>query len=166
MTRYIGIDPSTKTGLCEIDQNGNVINALEITSDKKDIKRYMDIAEKVVHELDFDSKVFIEGFSYQSKGKAVSTQYGIGYAIRYELEDEYIQYTEIAPTSLKKFATGKGNTKKEDMILPIYKRWGYENDSDNIRDAFILAQIGRYLDGHGEPTKFQSEVLTKIQKGD
>jgi crossover junction endodeoxyribonuclease RuvC len=48
------------------------------------------------------------------------------------------------------------------MVLPIYKRWGFEHSGDNVRDAFVLAQIVRALNGQVELAKFQKESLNKI----
>src|SRR5690606_23341542 len=136
---YIGIDPSTKTGLVIMDEDGTVLHQEEIkTVSKTDPMRMIEISNAIRPKLEHDDKVLIEGFSYGSKGKGVSTQYGIGWILRIDLFEMGIGYAEIPPTTLKKFATGKGNVKKEDMILPIYKRYGFENDSDNIRDAYIL----------------------------
>lgn len=160
MANYIGIDPSTKTGLIVMSDSGIVIYEQEITTkEKRDPQRFINIASSLMDKVNHDDKVIIEGFSYGSKGKGVSTQYGIGWTIRTALIESGINYTEVSPNTLKKFATGKGNVKKEDMILPIYKRWGYENDSDNIRDAYVLAQIGRALDDKGEFTKAQLDCL-------
>jgi crossover junction endodeoxyribonuclease RuvC len=165
MVRYIGIDPSTKTGFVILTEHGRVLESREIkTRVESDPQRFMIISDEIAQEVQEGDKVVIEGFSYGSKGKGVSTQYGIGWTIRTDLVTNKIPYIEVPPTTLKKFATGKGNVKKEDMILPIYKRWGYENDSDNIRDAFILAQIGRALDGLGEPTKAQMDCIKGLAK--
>ena len=127
-------------------------------------QRFIDIAEEMMYHIIPDDKILIEGFSYGSKGRGVSTQYGIGWAVRIAFHKNDIPYTEITPSGLKKFATGKGNTKKENMILPIFKKWQYEHDSDNVRDAFVLAQIGRYLDGLETPTKYQEDVLKAVRK--
>ncbi len=109
-----------------------------------------------------NDKVVIEGFSYGSKGQGVSIQYGIGWILRYTLYKNNIDFIEVSPNTLKKFATGKGNAKKENMILPIYKRYGFEDDSDNIRDAYVLAQIARALSDKGTHTKAQLDCLKGI----
>lgn len=74
-------------------------------------------------------------------------------------------YIEIAPTQLKKFASGKGNTKKDELAVHIFKRWGFEHPSDNVRDAFVLAQIAFTMQGHiaVQLTKAQSEVIQAIK---
>jgi crossover junction endodeoxyribonuclease RuvC len=162
LMRFVGIDPSTKTGLVILEDN-KVHTAIEITSkEKRDPHRFMDIAQTVMKYVTEHDVICIEGFSYNSKGSAVSVQYGIGWLLRSELIRAGFNYYDVSPTVVKKFATGKGNTKKEEMVLPIYKRWGFEHRSDNVRDAFVLAQIARALNGQVELTKFQKEALNKI----
>lgn len=160
---YIGIDPSTKTGLVVLDKQGNIMHQKEITSNiKTDPARFVDITENAMKHIKEGDRVVLEGFSYGSKGRGVSTQYGIGWTIRTALYHKDIDYIEVTPGGLKKFATGKGNTSKDNMILPIFKRWGFEHDSDNVRDAYVLAQIGRTIDGHEKTTKYQREVIKAI----
>ncbi len=133
---------------------------MEITTKvKQDPHRFMDIANQVEDQLEPGDKVFIEGFAYGAKGKGVSTQYGVGWAIRTKVIENDMEYTEISPGALKKFASGKGNTKKDELVLPIYKKWGFESNSDNVRDAYVLARIGMALDGLEETTKYQEEVI-------
>jgi crossover junction endodeoxyribonuclease RuvC len=161
--RYVGIDPSTKTGLVVLNESGEVLHKEEITSKMEgDPKRFMDLTAKIMLRLKYDDVICIEGFSYGSKGRGVSTQYGIGWLIRAELIRNGYSYREVAPSGLKKYATGKGVGKKEDMVLPLYKRWGFEHKSDNVRDAYVLAQIARGLEGAAELTAFQKEVLKKV----
>jgi crossover junction endodeoxyribonuclease RuvC len=161
--RYVGIDPSSKTGLAIIDKQGNIINAADVTTKvKEDPQRFSDIAEKIIDELQPNDRIAIEGFSYGSKGKGVSFQYGLGWIIRHLLLERGYEYTEVPPTSVKKFATGKGNTKKDEMVLPIYKKWGFEHTSDNVRDAFVLAQMAKGIYDSSNLTEYQKEALKKV----
>ena len=48
---------------------------------------------------------------------------------------------QIPPMTLKKFASGKGTSKKQEMLLQIYKRYGVEFLDDNAADAYGLARI-------------------------
>lgn len=48
---------------------------------------------------------------------------------------------KIPPMTLKKYASGKGNSKKQEMLLQIYKRWGIEFNDDNAADAYALARM-------------------------
>ena len=128
---------------------------------KEDPQRFMDLSDGIIKQLERDDVICLEGFSYGSKGQGVSTQYGIGWIIRVGLIKSGFTYTEIAPSALKKFASGKGNTKKDELVLPIYKRWNFEHSSDNVHDAFVLARIAQALHDDVELTAFQEEVLKK-----
>jgi hypothetical protein len=48
---------------------------------------------------------------------------------------------QVPPMTLKKYATGKGTSKKQEMLLQIYKRWGVEFNDDNAADAYALARL-------------------------
>lgn len=162
--RYVGIDPSTKTGLTVLDERGDVLQAKEVTSKHtKDPERFVDITEQIMHHIKEGDKVALEGFAYGAKGRGVSTQYGIGWIIRTALYYADVDYLEVTPSQLKKFATGKGNSSKDNMILPIYKQWQFESDSDNIRDAFVLSQMGRAHSGIGKITSYQRQVIEGLE---
>lgn len=170
--RFVGIDPSTKTGVVVLDEHGNVLHAKEYSvpmvsgDDELQIHRVLHLSSVIRKGLDGvcdlkDSFICIEMPPYHAQGNAVSLLYGIAYALRLLLP----RYTNINVTALKKFATGKGNTKKDDLAVHIFKRWGFEHPSDNVRDAYVLAQIARALystvDGLIAP---QREVIEAIRK--
>ena len=48
---------------------------------------------------------------------------------------------QIAPMTLKKYAAGKGNAKKQEMLMQIFKRWGIEFNDDNAADSYALARL-------------------------
>lgn len=48
---------------------------------------------------------------------------------------------QIPPMTLKKYAAGKGNAKKQEMLMQIYKRWGLEFNDDNAADSYALARL-------------------------
>lgn len=140
--RYVGIDPSTKTGFVAIDEFGNVLRAKELTGiGKEDPKRIATLVQEIVTHIKPGDMIGIEGFSYNSQGRGVGFQFGLGYAIRIALYSRNFDYTEITPGQLKKFATGSGNTAKAEMPTPIEKNWGYSHPSDNVLDAFVLARV-------------------------
>jgi len=77
-----------------------------------------------------------------------------------------IPFVLVAPTSLKKFATGSGASKKDVMLMEVFKRWGVTILDDNICDAYALAQVGlALLEGNSKnTTKIQKEVINLIKK--
>jgi crossover junction endodeoxyribonuclease RuvC len=158
--RFIGIDPSLRTGFVALSPYGEVIEMKEIERDGDDPARMSDLIQAVVdavHDTDF---VAIEGFGYASqKGFLLG---GIGWGIRIELYRRGIPYVDVAPSLLKKFTGAKGNASKERIAVEVYKRWGFEHDSNNVTDAYVLAQIARARGTEIKLTKFQKDVLDKI----
>jgi Holliday junction resolvasome RuvABC endonuclease subunit len=65
----------------------------------------------------------------------------------------------IPPMTLKKFATGKGNSKKQEMLLQIFKRWGVEFNDDNAADAYAL---GRLASGNSI-TEVEKAVVEQVK---
>lgn len=74
----------------------------------------------------------------------------------------------VPPTSLKKFVTGKGNAKKNEMLLGVYKKWGQSFADDNQADAFALEMFGlAYLDVQnnvGGYLKYETEAIEAVRK--
>lgn len=165
---YVGIDPSTKTGLVVIDKEGNVLQAGELRSEyKDDPRRMLDLAKKLRKHLTKYSVVCIENWSYNSSGRGVSVQYGIGWAFRFVLFEQSIPYAEIAPTSAKKFATGSGRANKQDIINAAEDKFGFATKSDNVADAFFMAHIARAMDNKevfDSLTNYQKEVVLTLLK--
>lgn len=58
-----------------------------------------------------------------------------------KLEENLRTPLVVPPMTLKKYATGKGTAKKQEMLLQIYKRWGVEFNDDNAADAYALARL-------------------------
>jgi len=67
----------------------------------------------------------------------------------------------VASTTLKKFATGKGNSPKQAMLLGVYKKWGFETDDDNLADAFALSRLAATLRS-GSDTKYEDECVKVV----
>lgn len=167
--RYVGLDLSTKTGLVILDESGQVVKAEEITTkEKNDPQRMIILTEKIMSNLKDDDVIAIEGFSYGSRGRGVSFQFGYGYAVRIALFTANKPFLIVTPSQVKKYATGKGNSSKDNMILPMFKKWGFEHDSDNVRDAYVLAKIAFDLktDKEIELKKYESEILTDLRKNE
>ncbi|GKU79806.1 hypothetical protein [Paenibacillus sp. L3-i20] len=162
--RFIGLDPSTRTGFVALDVDGNVIVAKEIEGEgKTDPKRMATQIDSIISHIKHDDIICIEGFGFASQ-QAIQLG-GIGWGIRMALFRCNIPFIEASPSQLKKFATGKGNTPKDGMAVPIYKRWGFENKSNNVTDAFVLAQIAFTLKSNMaiQINQTQQEVVQAIK---
>lgn len=92
-------------------------------------------------------KIFIEGFSYGSRGSSLFEIAGIGYILRKEIIDAGFSYYDVPPTTLKMFTCLNGAAKKDMMLLSCYKKYGQDNvklKDDNQVDAYCLARFGEF----------------------
>lgn len=148
---YIGIDPSlTGTGIVVLDEQGNVLDK-DLISTKASHKiedRLQTIWNRLKYIIwDFAGKpvpycdIAVEGLSFGSKSASMLELAGLHYLIRYMIDREFCGVRHVVPPqTLKKFVCGKGNVKKEQMLLQTYKRWGLEFQDNNICDAYCLAR--------------------------
>lgn len=172
--KILGLDLSlTGTGWV-LDDNLTLTSGL-IDTDKMEGLDRMDhilknIMNLIVHPngwLSSDFLVVVEDFSFASKGASLFQIAGLGYLIRHWLWTEEIPYKLVAPTMLKKFASGTGNCDKNVILKEIYKRWGADINDDNIGDAYVLSRIGRAQAGWDEAntlTAFQAAVMLQLEK--
>lgn len=93
--------------------------------------------------------VALEGFSYGSKGSSVDQIYGLGWYVRLGFRALGLPYALVPPSSLKQYATGKGNATKPDMRVALLQRFDVDERDDNIVDARWLRAMA--LDAYGEP---------------
>ena len=142
---FVGIDPSlTGTGVCVIDRDAGVETEKLITTTPKLTieQRY----EKIMTELSFVWKIvrlhgiYIEGLSFGSRGQSMLELAGLHYLIRFHMHTLEVPYRVIPPSTLKKFITGKGNAKKEMMLLHCFKKFNVEYSENNMCDAYCLAR--------------------------
>lgn len=56
-------------------------------------------------------------------------------------EDREIDYCAFSAGEIKKFATGKGNCSKDDMIKAAQEKLGYKGEDDNEADALWMLEL-------------------------
>lgn len=167
---YCGLDLSlTATGLVVVNGDCEVVSQELITSKEKEIGRVVEIAELVMRtlrSLSVKPAVFMEGYSFGIGRMGQTFSLGeLGGVVKAYLHNNGFVWSSIPPTSLKKFITGKGGAKKEQMLLQTYKRYGVEFSDNNLCDAFGLSvmcfkhfrrnNIGKLL-------QHEEEVFTKL----
>jgi crossover junction endodeoxyribonuclease RuvC len=167
----LGIDPSIcGTGLVHLNEYGDIIKQTLIKSDIKpvdpidDLNRLNDICSKIGRRLDCVELVVMEGLAFMAtKTTSLCQLSALNYFIRDRINNRGIKFLIVPPTQLKKFITGKGNCKKELMLLETFKRYELSFTNNNICDAYGLAKIGHaYLYGHDDLPIFQKEVITQL----
>lgn len=117
------------------------------TTKNKGPRRLYDIYEMLKHELNQidDPIVIIEGYSFASRNSQAHSIGELGGVIRVSLWFYEVPYIEIPPTVRAKFATGKGNASKGEVVSAISARTGIAwsgPGADDMCDAWILEECG------------------------
>jgi crossover junction endodeoxyribonuclease RuvC len=151
---FIGLDLSINgTGFVIIDNEAKIINQKLITTNPKDDieDRFLNIIKEleiIYNNTNVLQKVYIEGLSYQSVSSNAAQLAGIHFIVRLELKKNILDYKDkveiIPPGVLKKFVTGKGNCKKNLILLNVFKKFGETFDDDNLADAYSLARLALF----------------------
>ena len=105
-----------------------------------------------------DTLVAIEGAAFGKPFQAFHLGELAG-VIKYLLAVNRYTVILVPPTTLKKFATGKGNATKEEMNL--INRWEYHNSNDNIVDAFCLM---KYAESYLPEDKVEVKKKARLRR--
>ena len=170
-TTIVGIDYSL-TSPCVCVNDGKKIMFYYLTKKKKHlgkiadniigeehreyntpIERFSNISTWVMSKLPKSLKVYIEGYSYGSKGQAlfqIAENCGI---LKYRLQEQNISYDTVVPSVVKKGATGKGNADKDMMYEAFNKETKIDlkklfdtdkvgNPISDIADSYFIQKVG------------------------
>ena len=172
--RILALDLSlNETGFCILD-NGKIIDndIIKVTKNTEQIDRVIEIRDFIAHNILIQSPfdgIFIENYSFGSKGIWTFSCGEMCGAIKLMLKDLGFKYYMIAPTMWKKFVLGKGTLPKDQIMLQCYKQYGVEFTNNNMCDAYCIAKFGesfiKYKRGDKEKlTKIQIECFKKYTK--
>ena len=119
------------------------------------IQRFTYISDFVFDIINqvYNPKVFIEGYSFGSKGQAIfqiAENCGI---LKYRLQEAKIPYETVVPSVVKKGATGKGNADKDMMYEAFVKETKIDlkklldtdkvgNPVSDIADSYFIKKVG------------------------
>lgn len=93
-----------------------------------DEERYYRLAKSTVEFIKSKTDeriVYIEDYSFQSKGNTFNIGEATG-ALKQRLWKEGFEIQKLSPGSIKKFATGKGNSNKTGMLDAFIESTGYD----------------------------------------
>lgn len=156
----MGIDQSfTSTGVVLLDPDYQIVHDETICTAKDDphdvrIKQIYDRLGEL-HWAFEPTHLLIEGLAFVAKGNATRELAGLFYCIQ-----DRLKYTHgatsiqvVPPTTLKKFATGKGNAGKpavreslpEDVNQYLSLKYPKSKGLSDIVDAYWLARWGQEI---------------------
>ena len=148
MTRpVVGLDPSlTGTGVATMDGQWTILTkpASNLTGQ---LTRLRSIVAAVYERTPALSLVVIEAPAFSRANAGTHRGAGLWWMFADVLDARGCQLVEVAPTAVKKFATGKGSASKADMRMALYQRAGLDIADDDQVDAWWLRQMGLHLVG-------------------
>lgn len=143
----VGIDASlTSTGVSYGDTQEAIQSKLRGPGRLVEIR---DRVASILHNLDAP-RVAIEGYSMGSRNSQSHSAGELGGVLRVYLYEQGIPYVEIPPTCRAKFATGKGNAGKSEVVSSVSARTGIVwsgKGADDMCDAWILEEALRWKMG-------------------
>lgn len=137
--KVIGIDPSLDaTGICWANSETETVHRSSGDHRLADIYDAVTSACYIDPELAVIEDLPVHAMSAGKTGMAQGV-------VRYALIHSDTPYVTVTPSTLKRFAAGKGNATKSDMRMELYKRTGIDLADDNQVDAWWLRQLGLHL---------------------
>ena len=147
MNRFLGLDLSlTSTGYSSDIERGVISTKL------KGAERLHFISTRLItlcREFDITA-VAIEGYSFASRNSQAHSIGELGGAVRMRLWENGIPFVEIPPTCRAKFASGRGNASKGEVMSAVSAKTGLVFSgagADDVCDAYVLEEMIRYKVG-------------------
>jgi len=173
MKKVLGLDLSfTSTGYYLLKDEP--IFGTIVTKPKdfdNDISRVDLITDKVMSIIQENEPelIMMEDYYIGRNAFSVIKLVTLGSIMRFKILKSGRSFMTIAPSQLKKFQTGNGNAKKDNMILSVYKKQGFETNSNDMADACAIAYFANaYLKYTSEDVagfcKYELDVLKDFCK--
>jgi crossover junction endodeoxyribonuclease RuvC len=143
----IGVDLSlTSTGFSCGEKLGVIASKLSGVPRLDEVARAVcDLASDIEEPL-----YVIEGYSFASRNSQAHSIGELGGVVRHQLWLRNFPFINVPPTSRAKFATGRGNAAKTEVMSSVSARTGIiftGKGADDMCDAWILEEIGLYILG-------------------
>ena len=151
--RIVGLDLSTKrVGLAAAD--GELVSISAHAGAEDPYRRLHELGREIERALRLrppaPDLVVVEGYSLAVFGAGILSKIRlgeIGGIVRTRLFEMGIPFVDVPPSSLKRFATGNGNAKKEQMVARAIELGARRNVNDDEADAFHLRRMARAANG-------------------
>lgn len=146
---------------------GGVTQSIQV--DTRGVERLRDIRDRIVR-LVLDNEIgiaVIEGYSYASRQSQSHSLGELGGVVRLALFEADIPFVVVPPTSRAKFATGKGNAGKAEVVSAISAKtgivWSGSDGADRcdawVMEQMLLVKLGR---SSYDWSKDQLDALDKV----
>lgn len=183
MTLIVGIDPSlTSTGVAVIDTSdvldvhtATITSAPSGPSPLERLTRISGLVDGVIAAagpaLDINTtaprRVVIEAPAYSSRSGSQHDRSGLWWVLVDFARASGALLLEVPPTTRAKYAAGRGNAGKDEVLLAVERRYPHVGIAGNDQaDALALAAIGARLAGcpiePHDPPKSHLDALSRL----
>lgn len=162
---YIGIDPSfNSTGIVVLGDNGKgavglldyaiISTGPDANKQRRALYIFDELMKMIKEAWSRNSivKIEIEQPPYSNRGSACVDLFALYFYLSAKLQENNFKVEGVHPATIKKYATGNGRAKKEDLYyaLPDYVRKRFDLHPDDftkreifdITDAYWIAKYG------------------------
>lgn len=163
--RVIGLDLSlTSTGVAGSD---GWVDRIRIRDDGTPFNRLRAIRDRVRdYAATATDLVAVEGLAVQSRTGQALTRAGLWHLVMEDVDARGVAWVQVPPTSLKKYACGKGNAGKDEVLAAAVRRFpAIDVRGNDEADALWLAAVGADLLGVPmlEIPKMHRDALAKLR---
>lgn len=161
----LALDASlTSTGWAKWHSGTDIRYGTLKSGSRRGVERLVWIRDEVLRLASNAALVIIEGYAYARANQA--HQIGeLGGVLRVALDELNENVVVVSPMARAKYATGKGNAKKELVLVSAVRRLDYSGSSNDEADALWILQmaLGHYgLPGAVEVPAAHQEALKKV----
>jgi len=130
------------------------------------MKRVDAIMTKIMdlREQHTPSRIVVEDYAIGKFAGSSLPAIEVGAILRYMMFAHKQPIILVPPTQVKQFASGKGNSKKSEMMMHVLARWGHTSKTDNTADAYALSAIGlAHVGSLLGVSHFQKEIIGTLK---
>lgn len=161
MTAYLGLDLSlTATGIVLLGTDGQLLQHRTVRTEPGQPagRRLALIVDEVVDSWRRWQPALVAAEQQAMHAKFAASAIGeVHGAVKYGLAKAGLPVPlYVAATTLKKYATGRGNGEKSDVKMAILEKWKERMTQNDQADAYVLARIAGGVHG-GLPAQLSYE---------
>ncbi len=142
--KVIGLDLSlTSSGVAS---NAGWSDTIRTPAKLRGHRRMAHIRDTIRDHTTGADLVVVEGPSYGNQGAQRQAGHheraGLWWLITHDLWRRDVPLAVASPASVKKFATGRGNASKDEVLVAVCRRFAWFDGNNDAADAVVLAALG------------------------
>lgn len=144
----LGLDLSlTSTGMAQVDDDGTYATMrVKPRPGMAGHERMNWLVEWICDHGGRPALVLVEGPSYGNQGTGRQSGHheraGLWWLVTNRLYNAGLHIVVVPPAALKRYATGKGNAGKDDVLREVVRRFPAFTGGNDEADALVLAAMG------------------------